>query len=539
MDIEFSESGMARYKHIDTSPRFIAVDLERQLLPGTFEHALNYLINHQIDLSGFDTRYRNDLTGAAAYPPGMLLKVVLFAYSQGIVSSRGIERACREHVTFIALCGDSAPHFTTLAAFVSTLGDEVARLFSQVLFICDRQGLIGREMFAIDGVKLPSNASKARSGTRADFERQAGKLEAAAQAMLARHRENDALPAELGLAEKAARRVERLTHDAAQLRDWLKENPTDRHGAKGSVRKSNRTDNDSAKMATNKGVIQGYTGVAAVDDKHQIIVEAQAHGTGSEQGLLLPVIQATTALRTLDTFITADAGYHSDANITALAEQLIPALIADAPKEVPWWDNGMRKRDERFKDQGKYKQLPDPLYDKAHPKKSARHYRPKDFHYDPQSGICICPAGKTLYQNGANCIHNGQVGTKFQGALRDCVPCDQRDKCLRTPHKTKARQVCFFRGKADPTAVNYTDRMKQAIDSARGRELYGGRFATVEPVFGNLRHNDQRKSPGGTSGSIASPCADEKRSMANGSSSAWCTTSRSWRITGMGSRKQG
>lgn len=58
---------MARYKHIDTSPRFLAVDLERQLLPGTFEHALNYLIDHEVDLSGFDTRYKNDLTGAAAY----------------------------------------------------------------------------------------------------------------------------------------------------------------------------------------------------------------------------------------------------------------------------------------------------------------------------------------------------------------------------------------------------------------------------------------------------------------------------------------
>jgi transposase len=87
---------MARYKPIDTSPRFIAVDLERQLVPGTFEHALNYLVDHQLDLSGFDRRYKNDLTGASAYPPAMLLKVVLFAYSRGIVSSREIERACRE-----------------------------------------------------------------------------------------------------------------------------------------------------------------------------------------------------------------------------------------------------------------------------------------------------------------------------------------------------------------------------------------------------------------------------------------------------------
>lgn len=409
----------------------------------------------------------------------MLLKVVLFAYSQGIVSSRGIERACREHITFIALSGDSSPHYTTIAAFVSGLGDTIAKLFAQVLYLCDRQGLIGREMFAIDGVKLPGNASKARSGTRADYERQAGKLETAAQAMLARHRENDSLPVEPDLAAKDAQRIERLQQEATQLRDWLAANPADRKGSKGSIRKSNRTDNQSAKMATSKGVIQGYTGVAAVDAKHQIVVAAQAHGTGSEQDLLLPVIKATAPLRTDQTLITADAGYHSDANLKALAEQAIPALIAD---------NGMRQRDERFKDQDKYKALPDPLYDKAHPKKGARHYRPMDFDYDPETGTCLCPAGKALYQNGANCKHNGLIGTKFQGALRDCVPCELRDKCLRTPEKTQARQVMFFRGRADQT-LSASDRMKQAIDSERGRQLYGGRFATVEPVFGNIRHN--------------------------------------------------
>lgn len=79
---------MARYKHIDTGPRLLAVDLERQLLPGPFEHALNYLVDHELDLSRFDARYKNDFIGACAYPPAMLLKVVLFAYSRGIVRSR-------------------------------------------------------------------------------------------------------------------------------------------------------------------------------------------------------------------------------------------------------------------------------------------------------------------------------------------------------------------------------------------------------------------------------------------------------------------
>ena len=88
---------MARYKYIDTSPRFLPVDLARQLLPGTFEHAVDRLLDYAVDLSAFDARFRNDETGAPAYPPAMLLEVVLCAYAHGVVSSRGIERLCREH----------------------------------------------------------------------------------------------------------------------------------------------------------------------------------------------------------------------------------------------------------------------------------------------------------------------------------------------------------------------------------------------------------------------------------------------------------
>ena len=156
---------------------------------------------------------------------------MLFAYSQGIVSSRGIERACREHVTFIALCGDTAPHFTTIAHFVSTVGDDIVRVFAAVVAICDAQGLIGREMFAIDG-ELPSNASKRRSGTRAEFERQATKLEAERRRCCA-HREADRLADEPTLVEKAAKRIERLEQDAAQIREWLGES---RRAARGQGR---------------------------------------------------------------------------------------------------------------------------------------------------------------------------------------------------------------------------------------------------------------------------------------------------------------
>jgi transposase len=471
---------MARHKQIDTSARFIAVDLQTQLLLGTFEHALNHLLDHEIDLTGLDERYGNDDTGAPAYPPAVLLKLILSAYSRGLVSSRAIERACREHVTFIALSGDAAPHFSTIAGFIRALGDQIAHLFAQVLFICDAQGLIGREMFAIDGVKLPSNASKSRSGKRAEFERQAAKLEAQAQKMLARHRANDEREAEPDQAAKEQRRIERLHREAAQIRQWLQDHPEDRHGSKGSIRKSNRTDNDSAKMATDKGVIQGYTGVAAVDAHCQIIVEAQAHGTGSEQALLLPVVEAFADLREDGSLISADAGYHSEANLEALAGKNIAALIAD---------RDMRQRDARFADQAKYKAQPDPLYDKSATEKKAKLYDPQDFDFDAGTRTCICPAGKRLYGSGSGCTINGFAVIKFRGAQRDCMPCAQRDRCLRSPQQTKIRQVAFFQGKATSAPEKFTDRMKRAIDSPLRQELYGQRIGIIEPVFANLRYN--------------------------------------------------
>lgn len=476
---------MARFKPTHKGLKLLAVDFERQILPGTFEHALCHLVDHALDLSPLHSRYKNDDGGASAYHPAALLKIILLAYSRGLIYSRKIEAACRENMVFIAVSGDSQPHFTTIAAFVSTLGDNVAALFAQVLLVCDRQGLIGREMFAIDGVKLPANASKAKSGTRADYQRQLAKMEKAARAMLEKHQSADAAPTEVAMVQRDAKKLQRLQNEAAKLRDWLQANPNDRKGSRGSVILSNRTDNESAKMATGKGVVQGYTGVATVDEKAQIILDAEAHGTGSEQALLLPAIKAVAAYMTPETVITADAGYYSEANCQALATQHIEAYIPDPD---------YRKRDERYADQGMHTAKPDPLWNKtgsgdtATTKKKARCFKPADFVLAEDHSHCLCPAGKRLYGNGSNCTIGGRIARKFSGAKQDCVPCDKRKACLRTPDKTQVRQVAFLQGKRD-SSPSVLEQMKARIDSDRGKEMITRRFATVEPVFGNTRGN--------------------------------------------------
>jgi hypothetical protein len=261
------------------------------------------------------------------------------------------------------------------------------------------------------------------------------------------------------------------------MRDWLATHSEDRRGPKGTLRKSNRTDNESAKMATGKGVIQGYTGVAAVDGAHQIIVEAQAHGTGSEQELLMPVVEALHPFLAAHTVITADAGYHSEAHLRALAQMKVDALIAD---------HDLRKRDERFATQGRYQDAPDPLYDKSPQVPPPSIFPPSAFTYDPEARTCICPAGKSLYRKGRNLVTNGFIAEHFRGAKRDCVGCALRAQCLRTPETTTVRNVAFFRGRAAPAPETHTARMKAKIDTPAGRAQYAQRFGAVEPVFGNL-----------------------------------------------------
>lgn len=471
---------MARYKLVDRSPRLLPVVLDEQIQPGTFEFALDLLVDHELDLSALDARFNNDETGASAYDPRVMLKIVLLGYSRGLISSRAIERACAQNVQFMALSGDAQPSYTHIAKFVRQLGDQIRPLFAQVLLTCDRLGLIGRHLFAIDGVKLPANASKERSGTHAELRHRADRLDKAAGKIIELHRSSDQGMGDVDLDARRQARVEELHKEAQAMREFAARNAP-RRNPRGKELKSNVTDNDSAKMATSKGVIQGYAAQAAVDSSHQVIVAADVAGSGSEQAMLLPMIDHTGELRAGHTLFTADAGYHSDSNIAELQRRAIPALVADGQ---------MRKRDERLAGQAHHRAKPDPLHDKrvGVSQKTVRLYRPGDFIFDAQTNSCVCPAGKRLYSNGSRCQHQGRTAHKFSGTRAGCGPCELRAQCLRHPERTPVRQVSMF-AKDLEGAKAASQLMKQAIDSARGRRIYSQRLGTVEPVFANIRHN--------------------------------------------------
>jgi len=466
------------------------INFNDQLQPGTFEHAIHHIIDNHLDLSIYYPRFKNDTTGRPAYDPAILLKIILFAYSKGITSSREIEWCCKTNIIFKALSCDMVPHYTTIAEFVSGRYEEMLALFEQVLLICHEQGLLGNELFAIDGCKMPSNAAKEWSGTFKELEEKRAKLKRQIHHHINEHKRLDQIEShEEKYTERREQTIETLNKACDKIDQFLKSSsPKMGQGKYPKEVKSNITDNESAKMTTSKGTIQGYNGVAAVDRKHQVVVDAEAFGEGQEQHTLLPVVEKikeryqrlgiSEDIYAEGTIVTADTGFASENNMKYLHENEIDGYIPD---------NQFRSRDPKFANQKE-------KYGKRHQnRKSGPTIIPaSEFRLDPVNKTCICPAGFTTWLKKEGKDKLGHHKLFFEGRISKCRVCDLKTRCMKNPDSTNSghghgRQVSFIL--KNKRAPNYTDWMKHRVDSQEGKQIYGHRMSVVEPVFANIGTN--------------------------------------------------
>ena len=471
---------MAKYRDRSREQSYmLPVHLQDQLQPGTFEHTIDYLVDNEIDLLVFDSRYDNDEVGAPAYDPAVLLKVVLFAYSRGITSSRQIARACEENVVFMALSADSRPHFTTIADFISSMSDQIQSVFTDVLSVCYTVGLIGKKMFAVDGCKISSNCSKEWSGSKNELRKKAEKIEESVKMLLDRHKDQDAAAGEPGQREREEKAIQSLSAKAKKVREFL-DTHEDRIGTQGKPVKSNITDNESAKMPSSHGVIQGYNGIATVDEKHQIVVDAQVFGDGHEAKHVGEVIESVdTTFRRLDSkldiykevVVTADSGFHSEAATKEVLTRGVDAYIADTH---------FRKRDPRFASQQEHKSK---TTDKRRTSKARKYFSASEFTFNDKNQL-ICPAGNPMRWRTRTYTdpRKGYTGRGYSGRAEDCPTCPLRQKCI-SGKKTKVRSVTIL-----DHSESSIQKMIERFDTDRGRHYYSRRMGTVEPVFANIRH---------------------------------------------------
>lgn len=474
---------MARYKHYNyDQTMMVPVSLEDQLVPGTLEYTIHHIVEERLDLDFFDERYRNDDTGRKAISPKVLIKIVLFGYSRGMISSRSLETACKENITFMALACGQKPDHSTIAAFVSSINDEIDYLFTNVLLICEEEGLLGGTHFSLDGLKLSSNASKEWSGKFSDLRKKQEALNRKVKEAIKEHRAEDKRSGKKPDSDRKRRekRIKRLKQKADRIEKFLDENEP-KIGSGGKEIQSNVTDNESAKMATSHGVVQGYNANAIVDEEHQIVMHAEVFGKGEDSAIMEPMLEgAKEKLETAgweeplkDRTVSADTGYYSITNLEDCKKYEVDAYIPDPH---------FRKRDIRFKDATRHRRSVDKRKEKYKSKK--RWFSVDDFHFDDRTGKLICPAGEALYKNGTNFqTKNGYIASSYRAPKRACTGCHLRSKCLRSP-KGSTRQVRIFH---DQRPGSLTTAMKNKIDTPEGRRTYSKRLGIVEPVFGNIR----------------------------------------------------
>ena len=247
---------MAKYRTTEAAAGqglFLSINLQEQLLPGSFEYMLNEILGTKIDLGAFDKKYKNDLTGASAVPPSALLKLIFYGYYKGSKSSRKIYELNNNNVIAKALTGDMAIHWTTIADFISDNKEAVEATFAQVLMYCNELGLIGGENFAVDGLRLPSNASIEMSGTEQQLKKRLESCRRMAAKHIERHERKDKEGAsDAGAEERFEKRQKQLKGRMEKISLFL-EKMQKKEGRNGQEIQSNVTDNESAMIHSSKG----------------------------------------------------------------------------------------------------------------------------------------------------------------------------------------------------------------------------------------------------------------------------------------------
>ncbi|MBI1746652.1 MAG: IS1182 family transposase [Acidobacteria bacterium] len=354
------------------SKQFRFYDLNQPLLlPPSFNdwlpegHLARFLneVVDELDLSAIYQSYEKDGRGQAAYHPGMMVRLLLYGYCIGVVSSRAIERATYEEVAFRYLSGDQHPDHDTIAEFRQRHLQSLAGLFKQALQLCQRAGLVKLGHVALDGTKVKANASKHKAmsyermgETEQRLEAEVTKLlEAAEQrdeqedAQYGKGRRGDELPVELArresrlrkireakaaleaeakeraAAEKAAaeakiaarRQQEADTGQKAKGRDPQVPDPAEAQPDAKAQR--NFTDPDSRIMrdGASKSFEQAYNAQAAVDSQAQVIVAAEVTQQANDKQQLVPMLEKVAEnMGQMPEKASADAGYFSEANVT-------------------------------------------------------------------------------------------------------------------------------------------------------------------------------------------------------------------------------
>lgn len=355
---------MSRYRDwaID-QPLLLPPSVTEFVPPDHLSIFVRELARSVLDLSAIERTYSRDPRGNPPYHPAMLVALLLYAYTQGVYSSRRIAKACEERVDFMALTAMQRPDFRTISDFRKKHLIALSGLFVQVLALCRDAGIVKLGHVALDGTKVPANASRHKAMSYRRMKEREPELAAEVEQWLERSKETDATddeehgrdrrgdelpPHALGkirkleqmresmarLEEEAqaeAERVatERAQREAASGKRLSGPKPKALDGVPPDKAQSNFTDPDSRILRRGRSYLQGYNAQAAVDAECQVIVAQSLGNQQNDVHELVPLVERIEEhLGDLPRELSADSNYCSEANLEDLAVRGIRGYVA-------------------------------------------------------------------------------------------------------------------------------------------------------------------------------------------------------------------
>lgn len=412
----------------------------------------------QLDLRELYNNYSKQ--GAESYDPKMLLSIWFLAYSEGITSSRVIEKLCKKHMDFIFISGNLKPDHSTLCRFIQRNQELWPKYFLEILEIAKKKRITDFKSIMIDGTKIQAKSSRKQSITESKLSRY---LEAVKEDIKKYEQEIQLTEIQEDKQEKQIK-IEQLK----KKEKLLQERKTELQKRKANLKnqkykdehKINLVEEDAMMMdlGNGKGYQAAYNGQIAVDAKTHLIVSYDLVQDRNDENQFSEMHQNTENNLGKDQqrLYGADGGYHC-------FEQLEYGIINNLNFYIA---------DPKLKH---YKPV---SYQELNTSQREVHYL--DFKYNNQEDNYICPAGKKLgfFSKTDNNIRKGRTYIS-----KECLECQIKDKCLSKQNKNGLRTI--FRDHRE----EYAEKMRSKLSTEEAKEVMMQRQTSVEPVFGNIKEN--------------------------------------------------
>ncbi len=383
--------------------------------------------------------------GADEYYPKDMLKLLMYGPSYGTRSSRKLERACHDNISFIWLMKGKKPDYRTIARFRSKNKKAIKKLLKQCVRMCMDMDMIEGNTLFVDGSKVRANASIKESRTKEQYEEKIKKLEEKVDQLMNECEQEDVK--EEGAASLV--RLKKEIHNKTKLVDEIKEVLKGFKKDDKKTRSINKTDQDSVKARSRQGSHAMYNVQNTVDEKHGLIVNSECVSQSNDYNQLKQQVDsAAEILGKKPENVCADAGY---ADIDDLKE-----IDTDINVVVP--SKQQAQESKGAKEVG--------MFDRSR------------FIYHEKEDEFECPAGERLTNRGNG---NGKYDTTYRTQGGICRACQYFGEC--TSSKKLGRKIMRSRNE------EYRKILEENYLKKDNQDIYALRKQTVEHPFGHLKKN--------------------------------------------------